>query len=156
MHQLLPRVLQPGENMHRQQAGLFGRMLLSRWWVWFPWKDVLQMHHLFNQLSCSSHFFCIFKKKGYNRKVLCVLLCCHLQIVQSNNLLLLSLLRSDLWGRRLCDALWLSLWVPWDVLSVWTDAAGGMQQLVSSVEPLFHMPLLQGLKKLHYSSDLSV
>lgn len=31
MYKLLPGFLQPGANVHRQQAGLSGWMLLSRW-----------------------------------------------------------------------------------------------------------------------------
>lgn len=31
MYQLLPGFLQPGANVHRQQAGMSGWMLLSRW-----------------------------------------------------------------------------------------------------------------------------
>lgn len=36
MYQLLPGFLQPGANVHRQQAGMSGWMLLSRWWLSLP------------------------------------------------------------------------------------------------------------------------
>ncbi len=172
MHQLLPSVLQPGANMHRQQAGLPGWMLLSWWWVSIkillsivvssstPFITVsvlssdLKINHettfpLFKYVHNFS--FTSFKSLQLTFNFLLTILILHLPPCLNSDILngrwyeaiifcvslclspLLSLLRSDLWGRRLCDALRLSLWVPRHVLSVWTDAAGGMQQLVSDV-----------------------